>query len=291
VSTTSTFTDETGSHKVEEIAQRHPSIVTAARLGWAAKGVVYTVLGVLAFQIARQGLGGDPASGRDEASQTGAVAEIADTSFGVLALWLVAVGLALYVVWRVISILLPAENRAGTWVTRAGYLVSAVVYSVLAWVALSFARQTRTASGGEDAKVERLTRDLMEMSGGRLLVGAIGIIVIGVGLYFGLKGLRASFRDELEPGGVGPISSEGIVTLGRVGWVGRGIVMVLVGWFVTRAAIEFRPDEAQGIDGALRQVTGSTIGALLVGLAAVALVVYGVFCVISARRARLTGAD
>ena len=91
-------------------------------------------------------------------------------------------------------------------------------------------------------------------------------------LYFVVKGLRAKFRDELEPGGVGPVSHESIVTLGRVGWVGRGIVMGLVGWFLTSAAVQFRPDEAKGIDGALREVTDSTLGALLVGFAAVALV-------------------
>jgi Domain of Unknown Function (DUF1206) len=168
-----------------------------------------------------------------------------------------------------------------------------VVYSALAWSAVSFARHSGAASGAEseDAKVERLTRELMEKSGGRWLVGAIGVSLVCVGAYFVLKGLRATFRDELEPGGVGPFSHESIVTLGRVGWVGRGIMMALVGWFVTRAAVRFRPDEAQGIDGALRDATGSTIGAVLVAFTAVALVVYGLFCVISAPRERLTGAD
>ena len=81
------------------------------------------------------------------------------------------------------------------------------------------------------------------------------------------------------------------MTLGRVGWAGRGVVMGLVGWFVTRAAIEFKADEAKGIDGALRDATGSSVGALFVAFAAVALTLYGAFCVISAPRQRLTGAD
>ena len=130
---------------------------------------------------------------------------------------------------------------------------------------MSFARHDPAAASGEseDAKVERFTRELMEKSGGRWLVGAIGVTLVAVGAYFVIKGLRATFRDELEPGGVGPFSHEAIVTLGRVGWAGRGVVMGLVGWFVTRAAIEFNPDEAKGIDGALRDATGSSLGALL----------------------------
>jgi hypothetical protein len=243
--------------------------------------------------IALNGLGADDTGARsNEASQLGALTEIADTSFGVAALWIIALGLALYVVWRLISIALPAENSAKAWLTRVGYLVSAITYSILAWTALSFATHSR--SGGqqsEDAKVERLSRDLMEHTAGRWLVGLAGVVVVSVGVYFFVKGVKASFRDELEPGGVGPLRHETIVTLGRIGWAGRGVVMGLVGWFVILAAVRAEPKQAQGFDGALRDATGSAIGALLVAFAAVALLVYGLFCVISAPRQRLVGAD
>jgi hypothetical protein len=292
--TSSTFTGETGSHRVEEVARRHPSLVAVSRLGWVAKGVVYLLVGVLAVPIALQGAGSArDDGGAGEASQLGAVAEIAESSFGRLALWLIAIGLALYVLWRVVSILLPADNTPTAWLTRLGYAVSAIVYSALAWAAVSFARHGATAAGAEseDAKVERFTRELMEKSAGRWLVGLIGAVVVAVGAYFVLKGWRASFRDELQPGGVGPVRHESIVTLGRIGWAGRGIVMALVGWFLIRAAVEFRPDDAKGIDGALREVNGTTFGTPLVWFAAIALIVYGVFCVVSAPRQRLTGAD
>ena len=167
------------------------------------------------------------------------------------------------------------------------------MYSLLAWSAISFATDEHAGRGAEteDAKVERFTRELMDMSAGRWLVGAIGVCVVGVGIYFVVKGIRASFHDELEPRGVGPISLESIVALGRVGWVGRGVVMVLVGWFVTRAAVRFRPSDAHGFDGSLREVTELAIGPVIVGFVALALVVYGLFCVISAPRERLKGAD
>lgn len=289
--TSETVPNETGSRTVEQLANRHPGVVTVARLGWVAKGVVYGVLGLLAVSIALDRSSSERA-GSGEASQSGAVAEVASTSLGEATLYALAVGLLLYAAWRLASLVFPAENSAKAWVTRGGYLVSAVVYLALAWSALSFARhRVGTGSESEDAKVERLVRDLMEMSLGRWLVGLLGLAVIAIGVYFCVKGVLATFRDELEPGSVGPLSKESIVVLGRFGWVGRGIVMGLVGWLLIRAAVRFKPDDAKGIDGALREVTGSTAGAMLVGFAAVALVLYGVFCIVSAPRQRLTGAD
>ena len=141
------------------VAHRHPAVIAMARLGWVAKGIVYGLVGVLAVPIAFEGLRADRVGdGVGEASPLGAVAAVAETSLGAIALWIVAVGLALYVVWRLISIVLPAENTVATWFIRAGYAVSAVMYSFLAWSAMSFATGAASRAETEDAKVERLTR-------------------------------------------------------------------------------------------------------------------------------------
>lgn len=292
--TSSIVEGRSGSDKVSELAREHPSLVALARAGWIAKGVVYGLVGVLAVPIAMNGLDRSQAASTDEeASQLGAIGEIADTSWGTLALWLVAIGLLLYAVWRAVSIALPASNSAKTWATRAGYLVSVIVYSSLAWTAISFARHTSSSAGqeSEDARVERFTRDLLDMTGGRWIVGLVGLVVIGVGAFFIHRGVTASFTDELDGGGVGPFSHQTIVHLGQAGWVGRGVMMLLVGWFVFQAARQFDPSDAHGIDGALRDATDSTFGAVLVAVVAAGLLLYGAFCIISAPRARLTNAD
>ena len=291
--TSPALSGESLSRDVAQLAHRHPAVVSMARLGWVAKGVVYALVGVLAVPIAIRGLRADgDRNGGQEASALGAVGAIATTSLGALALWVVAAGLALYVLWRLLSIVLPAENTVETWLTRAGYAVSAAMYSLLAWAAMSFANDERAARGAEteDAKVERFTRELMDTSAGRWLVGAIGAGVVGIGIFFVVKGVRANFHDDLEPRDVGPISLEAIVVFGRVGWVGRGVVLVLVGWFVASAAVRFRPSDAHGLDGSLREVTELAIGPFIVGGAALALVAYGLFCVVSAPRQRLIGA-
>ncbi len=285
----------TGSDDVQRLAREHPGVVTVAKVGWVAKGIVYALLGFLAVPIALHGSGADDGgTGSTQASQSGAVARIAESSAGALALWLVAIGLFFYVAWRLVCVVLPAGNGAKAWVTRIGYVVSAVVYVTLAWTAISFARDNpaQPAQGGtEDSRIERFTRSLMEHSAGRWAVGLIGLVVIAIGVAFIVRGVTADFRKELEPGGVRPFSEQTITRLGQVGWVGRGLMMMIVGWFLTQAAIHFAAAEAKGIDGALREATGSTLGTLLVLFVAVALIVYGAFCVISAPRARLRGAD
>jgi hypothetical protein len=290
-----TSSGEIGSEAAERFAREHPNLVKLGRTGWVAKGIVYGLMGALAVVIAVQSSDGaasdERTNGQQEASASGAIAAIAETSAGAALLVVIALGLMLYVAWRIVSILLPADNDADAWMTRAGYAISAIGYSILAWTALSFARNPGTGEGSEDARIEQLTRDLLENQAGRIAVFVLGAVLIGTGVYFLYKGAAATFEDELEPGGVGPISHDTLVTLGRVGWVGRGLMMGLIGFFLARAAWTFDAAEAEGLDGAVRRVSGSTLGTILIVVVAIGLIVYGAFCVLSAPRQRLSGAD
>jgi len=134
--------DRSGVDALEELTREHPALVVVARVGWVAKGLVYGLVGLLALPIARNAREG-AGSASQEASQSGAIAKIADTSAGSAALWAVAIGLALYVLWRVVSILLPAENTVKAWATRVGYAISALTYTALAFSAASFASTAR----------------------------------------------------------------------------------------------------------------------------------------------------
>ena len=185
---------------VGDVAHRHPAVVAMARLGWVAKGIVYGLVGVLAVPIAFEGLRADRVrDGVGEASPLGAVAAVAETSLGAIALWIVAVGLALYVVWRLLSIVLPAENTVATWFIRAGYAVSAGMYSFLAWSAMSFATGAASRAETEDAKVERLTRAVDGHVGWAVARWSIGVCLLGVGVYFVVKGVRGASMTISNP--------------------------------------------------------------------------------------------
>lgn len=285
--------DDVGSETARRAARENPAVIAFGRIGWAAKGVVYGLTGVLALAIVfGSGSSGGSGNSGEEASQSGALARIAENPAGTVLLMVLAVGLAVYALWRIVTILLPADNDAEGWLTRVGYGVSAIVYATLAWTAVSIATAPQPSQqSSEDARVERITRDFMEMTGGRAIIFVAGAVLVVVGGVFLWKAYDAGFTSQLEGRGIGPLSYRHLVTLGRIGWVGRAGMMALIGYFLCRAAIVFDPDEAQGLDGSLRRAAGSTAGTLLVIVVGVGLVVYGAFCVLTAPQRRLVGAD
>ena len=283
---------EVGSDQVEEFVHEHPRLVKFARIGWVSKGIVYALVGVLALTIAfaRE----SEMTPEGEASPTGAVTRIAQASYGTAVLVVIAVGLVLYALWRIVTIILPARNEAHAWLTRVGYAVSAVVYLLLAWTAVSKIRsgqQPASDENSEEAKVDGVTREIMSHAGGRWLMALIGLVIVGIGIYFLIRATRRRFDDQLDGRGVGPLDHDHLVILGRVGWIGRGVMMALIGFFLVRAAWQADADQAAGLDGSLREASSSTIGMLLVFVVAIGLIVYGVYCVISAPRRRLAPAD
>ena len=281
---------ESGVTEVESLARRHPSLVVLARAGWLAKGIVNGLVGILAFLIASRSAEGTSSESAGEASSSGAIAKIADSTGGSLVLWLVAAGLALYVVWRVVSILLPAERSLKSWAARAGYAVSAIIYTGLAWSAMSFTGSSSSSGETEDSKVDRFTADLMGRSGGRWLVALLGVAMIALAGYFLHRGVTASFQDELQGGRVSPIRRDQMVKLGQIGSCARAGIMGLVGFLLVRAAVKFSPDAAERLDGALRSLAETTMGTVIVAIMGIGLVVYGIYCVVSAPMQRLKGA-
>jgi hypothetical protein len=273
------------------------------RLGWVAKGVVYVLVGVLAVPIALSGGSSD----EGEASQRGAIAEIADTSLGTVLLLVVGAGLALYALWRLVTALLPGENDADTLAHRAGYLFSAAIYGLLSWTALSWVvggsgssgstssgqQGGQTASGQQQSADERflesVSRTLLDSTAGRWLLAIGALVGLGVAVYFAVKGVTGGFMEELD---LGDASSEERTLLertGQAGWIGRALMVGLMAVFVLYAAWTADPAQSEGLDGALRRVAQEWWGVLLVLGAGVGLVLYGVYAIVSARRQRLQG--
>jgi hypothetical protein len=283
--------DELGVDAAERFASEHPTLVRLAQVGWVAKGIVYSLTGVLALLVALADVGVAADRESEEASQSGAIAAIAGTTGGAILLWVLAALLVVYALWRFMTVALPAENSAKAWARRAGYAVSGVVYLGLAVTAAAIASSPGTEHEGEDGRVQGLARDFMEATGGRFLVGAVGVglfLLAGVFLY---NAVTAPFEAELSHRGVGPVSYPLLVVLGRIGWIGRAGMMALIGFFLTRAAIVFDPSEAGGLDGSLRRAAETLVGTALVFGVAVGLIVFGVFCIVSAPRQRLVATD
>ncbi len=263
---------------VDEAVRERPWLETVGQLGWVAKGIVYLLFGVTATQIARQ----EPSD--DEASPNGALNRVMEQPGGRILLSVMAVGLALYCMWRILSVAVIRRNDLSGWAHRVGYSFSATFYGLLAFTA---ARTVMRGSESEkNSTVERLSRSLLDTGWGRVLVTVAGVATILIGLYFVIsKGIMRSFTDDLR--GVDESDDEAldwaIIAAGVAGWIGRGVVTVLVGLLVARSAISYEPDDARGFDGALRKVATDSTGEIFVWVSAVGLVLYGAFCVFSHR--------
>jgi hypothetical protein len=272
---------------VGRVAAEHPSIVKLGRVGWLAKGTVYLLAGALALMVVARSFGwSNAATGSKEASPTGAIKEVAQSSGGPLLLVALAVGMFLYAAWRLATAVLPGSTDAEGVATRIGYGVSAILYTTFGVTAISLARSPAAKANGNKT-VSDMTSRLMQHTPGRWLVGIAGVAVIGAGLYRVVKGLKSDVTDDIDMSGMSPERRRWTRRLGAAGDVGRGIAMGLIGFFLVRAAVTFKAAEATGLDGALRRLALERWGVLVVAVVGLGFIAYGLHCVTTFTRRRL----
>jgi Domain of Unknown Function (DUF1206) len=274
---------------VGRVTAEHPGVVKIGRAGWCAKGVVYLIAGCLALSVAAKASAwSDTTSvtGNQEASPTGAIKTVAGSGGGTVLLWLLAIGMLLYAAWRVVSALLPGGTDAKALVHRIGYAVSAVIYTTFALSAIALARHAPEVQDG-NKKVTDISASIMEHSAGRLVLGAVGVIVIAVGLYRISKGVTMDVNDELDLSGMSSARVTWTQRLGAIGEVGRGIGIGLVGFFMLRSALTYDANEATGLDGALRRLATESWGVVVVVVVGIGFAAYGIFCLATFTHRRL----
>ena len=71
------------------------------------------------------------------------------------------------------------------------------------------------------------------------------------------------------------------------GGVARGVVFVTVGVFLVVAAVTTQPQQAKGLDSALRALAATPGGPWLLALVAIGLIIFGAFSCCEARWARV----
>lgn len=266
----------------DSVRKASPWLVGLGRLGHAAKGVVYLLIGALAVQVAL-GRGGETTDTK------GALVRIAQAPFGRFLLIAMAVGIAGFVLWRLLQALLDTDNEgtdAKGIATRLGYAGSAIAYTTLA---LSAVQLLRTGSVGKNTtqSTQDWTAKLLDKPFGQFLVGLVGLVVIGLGCYQLYKGFKAKFREDLELGKLGPHENNWVTRLGQIGHIARGLVFGLIGLFLIVAALHHNPDEARGIDSTLATLAQQRFGPWLLGAVALGFVAYGLYMLAEARYRRM----
>jgi Domain of Unknown Function (DUF1206) len=245
-----------------------------ARAGIAARGVIYAIIGVLAIKLA---LG----SGGKTTNQQGALATIAQQPFGRALLILMAIGLAGYAIWRLVRAAIGHGPEASDDTKeRISGAASGIGYLSLCITAVSLL--IGSGSGGS-SDPGGATAGVLGWPGGQILVGIAGLIIIGVGLEEGYKGLTNKFLEKSKTERMSQPVERSFTTLGIFGHLARMVVFALIGYFLVRAAIDYDPDEAVGLDGALASLRDASYGPILLGLVAAGLIGFAAYSMADAR--------
>ena len=248
-----------------------------ARVGLAARGLIYLLVGVLAIEVARGG------SARTD--QKGALQKIADQPFGRFLLWVVAVGLLAYGLWRLAEGIWGRRDETDEkkrTLRRVESLASGLVNIVLSVTA------ARIASGGGGGGSSRgLTARLLDAPSGKTILVLLGIVGVGAGIALAWRGLKTDFERQLKSGEMGKHTYAVVRRLGQAGYLARGLVLGIVGGLAIDAALEQNPKKAPSMDLALKSLADAPFGKVLLMVAAAGLVCFGIYSFAEVRYRRL----
>jgi hypothetical protein len=249
----------------------------AIRVGLVAYGLVHLLIGWLALQLAF-------GEKEEKASNSGAMNYLAQQPLGGVLVWAVAIGMFFLVLWRLLEFAFGFRREpddAKRWRKRLTSLLKAAIYGAIGVIAL----QTATGSGGGGGKggTDSTTAKLMDLPGGQLIVGAVGIAVIAYGGALVRRGWTEKFTEHLDAEGQSGTEGSLYVNVGKVGYIAKGIAIAIVGSLFCYAAITHDPKKSGGLDQALQTVLEQPFGQVLLTAIAIGIVAYGLFCFVRAK--------
>jgi hypothetical protein len=247
-----------------------------ARAGFAARGLLYVIIGGIAVAMAFGHSG-------DQADSAGAVRLVAATPVGLVALWLLFAGFVGLALWRLAEAAYggpgPGEQKASS---RLAALAKAVIYGFIAYTILKYAIGAGAPTSGNQQSTD-LTAAVLRHPGGQAVVIAAGIAFIVCGGYIAYTSWRRDFLKQLRLSGASPRARRAVTRLGQIGGIARGVVFAAVGVFLAIAGFRAQPGQAKGLDATLRSFAQTPLGPWLLVVVAAGLVTYGLYSFCEAR--------
>ena len=245
------------------------------RAGFIGYGIVHLLFAWLILQIALGQSSGD-------GDQSGALRELAKQPLGMTLVIATIVGLVAMAIWQAFEAAIghrsdQGRNRVAERVVSAGRLV---VYLYLAYTGYKVVKGAKSSSADSQQKA---SEDLMAATGGRWLVALIGLVVAGIGIGLVVYGVLKKFEKHLNSGRMSAGMRRTSRRLGIAGYSAKGVAYAVAGGLLVVAAVTYEPEKARGLDGAIRTLAEQSYGAWLLGLMALGIAAYGVFCFIEAR--------
>jgi hypothetical protein len=262
-------------------AATNPVLELLERLGYVVRGALYAVMGLLALRIVLSVAGGATTD------LTGSLVVLVSNPSGKLVLIIVAVGLSAYSLWgftRAIYDPLHRGSDASGYLARLGFVTSALSYAAIVLFAVQLlAGSSATTNDGTQKTIAAV---LTHPAGGALTI-LIGLVVIGVALGQFLEAYRATFARDLKGAEMSAPARDIAVKLGRFGMFARGVIFLVIGWFVVQAGIHHDPAQTQGFSGAFVFLLAQPFGRILLGIVALGFVALGLHSFACARWIKL----
>jgi hypothetical protein len=245
----------------------------AVRIGMVAYGIVHLTIAWLGVQLAL----GDHSGA---ASRNGALNQLAQQPFGEVVVWVVAVGMFLLVLWKLLEAFIDStlEDGAKRVIKPATNVFKAIVYGTLGVSAVHTATGTKSKN-----KTTDYTATLMQQPFGRWLVGLVGLAIIGYGVYLAYRGWSEKFLEHLDAQGRSGDAGRAYKLFGKIGYIAKGIAIGVIGVLFVYAAIDHRAKESGGLDQALHKVLQQPFGPVLLVAISLGIGCYGLFCFARAR--------
>jgi hypothetical protein len=245
----------------------------AVRVGMVAYGIVHLTIAWLGIQLAF----GDHSGA---ASRNGALKQLAQQPFGEVVVWVVAVGMFLLVVWKLLEgfVDVTVEEGATKALKPASDVFKAIVYGTLGVSAIRVATGSKSKSSTSD-----WTAKLMDQPFGRWLVGLVGLAIIGYGAYLCYRGWNEKFLKHLDAQGRSGDAGRAYKVFGKVGYIAKGIAIAVIGVLFGYAAVDHSAKRSGGLDQALHKVLLQPFGPVLLFAISLGIGCYGLFCFVRAR--------
>ena len=255
-----------------------------ARLGYAVKGIVYLIIGLLAVQLAA-GMGGKATD------QNGAIQTVSHLPFGRFLLIVVTIGLFGFALWCFIQALFDTEGKgrdAKGIIARIGYAIVGVAYGTLGYGTMRVVMGSSTStSKNSTTNAQDWTATLLKQPFGTALVIIAALVILGVAGYLFYKAYSAKFQSRLSLTSLSAQARKGVIAFGRLGYAALGVVFTIIAIFMAVAALQHNASKAVGLDGALRELALQPFGQLLLGIVALGLIAYGAYSFAEARYRRI----